>query len=146
MLPIMFSHDFGDQINQYAIFEDPKGNEFEVLVERNNQGIYLTRGWHAIRDFYNIHFGAWVTIVFVGAGRFNIRVSNRFGKRILHPTFNPPMRFKVHRDAIPVTLDQVVPKPFVHNEMNFQVTYEKRLCAGELDTGFFGISLTHMHQ
>ncbi|AET02588.1 hypothetical protein MTR_8g043700 [Medicago truncatula] len=44
MLRMMFSHDFGDQIQQYATLVDPKCNQFEVLVERNNQGIYLTKG------------------------------------------------------------------------------------------------------
>jgi hypothetical protein len=67
MLPMMFSHDFGDQINQYAILVDPKQNRFEVLVERNNQGIYLTKGCNALCDFYKVQFGSWVTIVFMGA-------------------------------------------------------------------------------
>ncbi|AES82103.1 hypothetical protein MTR_7g108360 [Medicago truncatula] len=44
MLPMMFSHDFEDQIQQYATLVDPKNNQFEILVERNNQGIYLTMG------------------------------------------------------------------------------------------------------
>ncbi|AES86507.1 EF-hand pair protein [Medicago truncatula] len=34
---------FGDQIAQFATLIDPKQNQFEILVEKNNQGIYLTR-------------------------------------------------------------------------------------------------------
>jgi hypothetical protein len=125
MLPMMFSHDFGDQIHQYATLIDPKNNRFEVLVERNNQRIYLTKGWHAIRDFYKVQFGSWITIVFKGNSMFNIRVKNRFGKRIQYPTLEPPMDFRVHRIVVSVTPNWVVPRPFVHDVFNFQLTYEK---------------------
>lgn len=40
----MFVHDFGDQIGRYATLVDHNDNQFEVLVERNNNGIYLTKG------------------------------------------------------------------------------------------------------
>jgi hypothetical protein len=46
-------------------------------------------------------FGACVTIVFLGNGRFNIRVKNRFGKKNHYPTFNPPTRFAAVRNAVP---------------------------------------------
>jgi len=135
MLPMMFAHDFGDQIGQYASMVDPKNNQFEVLVERNNLGIYLTRGWGALCDFYNILLGAWVTIVFLGDGRFNIRVRNRFGKKRRCPTFSPPMQFFVDRNVIPITLFNFVPAPFVHDEVNFQHTYEKSLDSDEMNAG-----------
>jgi hypothetical protein len=98
---------------------DPNNNLFKVLVERNNQGIYLTRGWHAMRDFYKLHLGAWITIVWMGNGRFDIRVKNRFGKRVRYPTFTPPMEFKVERSAVPVVVDWFVPRPILHDEYNF---------------------------
>jgi hypothetical protein len=135
MLPMMFKTDFGNQIGQYATMVDKKNNQFEVLVERNNVGIYLTRGWGALSDFYNIPRGGWVTIVFVGDGRFNIRVQDRFGKKIRCPTFSPPMKFCVDRNAIPITLFNVVPAPFVHDELNFQHTYEKILDSFESNAG-----------
>lgn len=125
MLPMMFSHDFGDQIHQYATLIDPNNNRFEVLVERNNQGIYLTKGWHAIRDFYKVQFGSWITIVFIGNGRFRIRIKNRWGKTIQYPSFGVPMDFRVHRTAVPVTPDWVVPRPFMHDVFHFQLSYEK---------------------
>ena len=135
MLPMMFKHDFGDQIRQYVIMVDRKENTFEVLVERNNQGIYLTRGWGALSDFYKLSLGAWVTIVYVGEGRFNIRLMDRFGKKLRCPEFSPPMEFLVDRNAIPVTLFNVVPGPFAHDELNFQHTYEKRLELDEINEG-----------
>ena len=75
---MMFAHDFGDQIHQYITLIDPNNNRFEVLVERNNQGIYLTKGWHAIRDFYKVQFGSWITIIFKGDSSFDVRIKNRF--------------------------------------------------------------------
>lgn len=113
--------------NQYATLVDPKNNQFEVLVERNNQGIYLTKGWHALRDFYKLNLGAWITIVWMGNGRFDIRVKNRFGKRVRYPTFTPPMEFRVEHNPAPVVVDWFVPRPFMHDEFNFQLTYEKKL-------------------
>lgn len=139
MLPMMFAHDFGDQLGQYATMVDSKNNVFEILVERNNQGIYLTRGWGALSDFYNFKLGSWVTIVFVGDGRFNIRVRNRGGRKIRCPEFSPPMQFLVDRNAIPITLFNVVPSPFSHDELNFQHTYDKKLDSDEMNDGFLVI-------
>jgi hypothetical protein len=36
---------------------DPNENQFEVLVEKINGNIYLTHGWFALHDFYNIQQG-----------------------------------------------------------------------------------------
>jgi hypothetical protein len=47
MLPSMFTHDFGNHIDRYAKLVDPNYNEFEVLVERHNGRIIMTKGWHA---------------------------------------------------------------------------------------------------
>lgn len=98
MLSTMLGHDFGDQIGRYAaMLVNPNYNELEVLVQRNNGGIFLTKGWRALRDFYNVSLGAWVTVVLVGNGKFKIRIKDRFGKSIRYPTFIPTMKFVVNR-------------------------------------------------
>jgi len=76
MLPSMFAHNFGDSIDRYATLVDTNHNEFEVLVQRNNHGIYLTKGWTALRDFYNIS---------IGLGKFGINIKDRFGKLLRLP-------------------------------------------------------------
>jgi len=73
MIPHSFVSDFGDQINRYVVLVDKNHNEFDVAVERINGNIYFTRGWAALRDFYQITFGAWVIVVFLGLGRFQIK-------------------------------------------------------------------------
>jgi hypothetical protein len=40
----MLAADFGDEVNRYADLVDPKGNQFEVLVERINNNVFLTHG------------------------------------------------------------------------------------------------------
>ncbi len=85
----MFGGDFGDQIGRYAILTDPKSNKFEVLVNKVNISFFLTKGWKAIRDFYGIGLGAWITLVFVGDGQFDIRLTDRFHKSITFPVFDP---------------------------------------------------------
>jgi len=57
MLPKMFVTDFGDQIGSYVTLVDTNFNQFEVLVERINRSIFLTTGFNAIRDFYDIRRG-----------------------------------------------------------------------------------------
>jgi hypothetical protein len=54
MLAKMFSRDFGHDVRHFATLIDPLGNQFQVLVEIINGNIYLTWGWFALKDFYNI--------------------------------------------------------------------------------------------
>lgn len=53
-----------------------------------------------------------------------------------YPSFSPPMKFRLDKNVVPVHLFNDVPRPFTHNEFNFQVTYEKTLSAAELETGY----------
>ncbi|WJX63408.1 Calcium-dependent protein kinase [Trifolium repens] len=43
-LPKLFPDDFGDEIGRLATLVDLKGNQFDVLVDKVNDNIYLTRG------------------------------------------------------------------------------------------------------
>jgi len=135
MLPYMFGHDFGDQIGCYATLVDRNLNKFEVLVERMHGGIYLTKGWHALRDFYRVTLGGWVTMILVGDGRFKIRIMDRFGKKMRCPAFIPPIEFKIDRSYVPRSLIHDVPLPFAHDLTNFQYNYKKWLTAGEILDG-----------
>jgi len=91
MIPHSFGSDFGDQINRDAVLVDKNHNEFDVNVERTNGNIYFTKGWGALRDFYDITFGAWITVVFLGLGRFEIKkIKCRVKRKINFPTFVPP--------------------------------------------------------
>ncbi|KEH33753.1 hypothetical protein MTR_3g452180 [Medicago truncatula] len=106
-------------------------------------GIYLTRGWCALRDFYKIKLGAWVTMVFVGNGRFEISLEDRVGDKIQSPIFNPPMNFVIDRSWLPFQMMDAVPTAYVHSDISFLYSYEKKLSATELDSGwmvlaFFG--------
>jgi len=64
MLPKMFVMDFGDQLGSYVTFVDTSFKEFEIIVERINGSVYLTTGFSAICDFYDIRIGGWVLMVF----------------------------------------------------------------------------------
>jgi hypothetical protein len=58
----MFVTDFGDQNGSYVTLVDTNFNQFEILVERINGSIFLTTGFNAIRDFYDIRMGGWIMI------------------------------------------------------------------------------------
>jgi len=133
--------DFGDQLYQYVTLVDPNHNEFEVLVERYNGGMYLTKGWSALRDFYNICFGAWVTMVFVRPGKFGINLKDRFGKLKRYPKFTPPMKFVIEKQVLPFHQLEMILVPFVHNDVNFEHKCEKRLTQDDVDSGFLVIDV-----
>jgi len=44
--------------------------------------------------------GAWVTLVFVGAGQFAMVVKDRFGKTVRCPVFEPSMRFVIDKSNV----------------------------------------------
>jgi len=136
MLPSMFRREFGTEVDRYATLVDRNQNEFEVLVERDNHGIYLTKGWLALRDFYKVSLGAWVTLVFRGNGRFDIRLRDRFGRKMRCPSFDPPMKFVIEKNVAPINHMNVVSLPFVHDEYNFVNSYEKRLTSEEIVSGY----------
>ena len=58
MLQKMFASDFRYNVHHYATHIYPNENQFEVLVEKINSNTYFTHGWSALRDFYNIQYGA----------------------------------------------------------------------------------------
>lgn len=83
------------------------------------------------RDFYNLPLGSWVTLVFVGLVKFKISIKNRHDIKVRIPTFSPPMKFSIDKS----NLSTFAPRPFTHNEFNFQVTYEKTLTSAEIESG-----------
>jgi hypothetical protein len=56
-LSTFFSADFCNEIYRFATLVDLLGNQFEVLVEKINNNVYLTHGY-TLKDFYNISVGA----------------------------------------------------------------------------------------
>ncbi|AES59453.1 transmembrane protein, putative [Medicago truncatula] len=50
------------------------------------------------------------------------------------------MNFRVHRIAVPVTPDWVVPRPFVHDVFNFQLTYEKIMSLYDVTAGYLKLA------
>lgn len=135
VLPSLIGHDFGDQIGRYVKLVDSNHNEFKVLLERNNGFIYLTTGWHALKDFYAVSLGAWVTMVFVGMSKFGILLKDRFERRLTTPKFSPIVRFQLEKHVTPFHNFDVLPSPFVHDDSNFEFSYEKRLIGDEYAGG-----------
>jgi hypothetical protein len=144
-LPNMFMHDFGDQIDFIATLVDSEHNQFEVYVEKHTSGIYLTRGWRALRDFYKLSLGAWVTMVFVGNGRFEISLEDRVRGKIRAPIFTPPVNFVIDRSWLPFQMMDVVPTSYVHSDMSFAYSYQKKLSANEIISGWMVSAITFLY-
>jgi hypothetical protein len=96
----MFVDDFGDEIPRFAYLIDSKQNQFEVLVDKLHGDIYFTRGWTAIRNFYDIRIGAWLLLMYTGGANFGLIVEDRLHALIAPPIFNPPIKFNLHKPNV----------------------------------------------
>jgi len=73
MLPISFANNFHNEIEEYANLMDKNNNSFEMKVIRMAGCIVLTTDYGALRDFYNISTGVWITLIYMGVGNFGIK-------------------------------------------------------------------------
>jgi len=101
MLPQTFVSDFGKSLGDYATFIDPNNNQFEVMVERIRDSVFLTTGFNVIRDFYDVRLGGTIVIVFTSAEQFGINVINRSGRVVDPPLFIPSMKFEIEKTIVP---------------------------------------------
>jgi len=154
MLPKNFVSDFGASLGDYATFIDPNNNQFEVMVERIRGSVFLTIGFNAIRDFYDVRLGGTIVMLFTGAGPFGINVINRSGRVVDPPLFIPSMKFEIEKtivlafayEGVSVTSEILT---FHHDERNFQIWWGKYLTRYEITSGFivfcFCITLLFYH-
>jgi hypothetical protein len=137
----MFSDDFGHELGQIATLVDSNDNRFQCLVEKMNANVYLTRGWTALRDFYNIRIGAWVVLIYAGSSEFGLIVQDRFLQVIPPPLFVPPMRFVIDMTTIPSYFINNVPGamqnlPCRHDPHFLHLCHDKKLTYYDISTGF----------
>jgi len=50
--------------------------------------------------------------------------------------FTPPMIFKLEKQVVPFNNFDVLPSPFVHDQINFSCSYEKKLTSEDYDGGY----------
>ena len=141
MLPKAFVDAFGSQLGDFATFIDPNNNQFDVMVERICGVVFLTTGFNAIRDFYNVRLGGTIVMVFTGNGQFGINILDRAGRVVNPPFFIPPMKFEIQKTIVPAFVYQGVPVTteilsFHHDDMNFQISWEKLLTGYDVSSGF----------
>jgi len=140
-LPSLFGADFGDQITRLATLIDAKENQFEVLVERINGAFFLSKGWKALRDFYGIRLGAWITLVYLGLGKFAILLKDRFQKVMRCPVFDPPMCFVIDKTNVQPTFNNNLPPftanlSFRHDGNDFTFELPRRLNEQDVSKGY----------
>lgn len=120
---------------------DTKENQFEILVEKINGEFFFSKGQKALRDFYGIRLGAWITLMFVGLGKFAMVLKDMFGKVIKPSVFVPPMHFVVDRINVAPTFNNNLPPltanlSFRHDNNNFAVNMMKKLTENDVSKGF----------
>jgi hypothetical protein len=140
-LPRMFVDDFGDEIGRLATLIDLGGNQFEILVDKVNDSIYLTKGWAALRDFYNTRIGCWMQLVYTRMNHFGVLVMDRLHNRIDPPNFVPPMRLVIDKiDVPPYFVDNLPDSPdllaYSHDPSYFHILHDKVLNHFDVSSGF----------
>jgi hypothetical protein len=155
----MFVDDFGHQIPRYVYLIDSKQNQFEILVDKLHGDIYFTRGWTAIRNFYDIRIGAWLLLMYTGGANFGLIVEDRLHSLITPPTFNPPIKFQLYKPNDPSHFN---PNPeqlndilyYSHRPSFFTIPHIKNLTHYDISSGFlvrcllfffFHILIKHMY-
>jgi hypothetical protein len=140
-MPKLFTDDFGSEICRVANLIDSRENQFECLVEKVNNSVYFTRGWAALRDFYDIRIGAWLTLLYMGSGKFFLSVHDRFQKMMQPPIFVPPMKFVIDLTNVPSYFVSNLPQSleshtYIHDDDAFNLAIEKSLTFYDISTGF----------
>ncbi|WJX12029.1 DNA helicase [Trifolium repens] len=141
VMPKLFTDDFGSEICRIANLMDSRENQFECLVEKVNDSIYLTRGWAALRDFYDIRIGAWLTLLYKGSGKIFLGMHDRFQKIMHPPIFVPPMKFVIDLTNVPSYFVNNLPQSleshtYSHDDDAFDLAIEKSLTFYDISTGF----------
>ncbi|GAU50462.1 hypothetical protein TSUD_240600 [Trifolium subterraneum] len=77
---------------EFDPLKDCKRNQIQVSVERKNDKIYFVQGWYRLKDFYGIHLGGWLTILYISPTIFHIRVRKNTGIEVQYPDQTPPQR------------------------------------------------------
>jgi hypothetical protein len=150
MLPISFTNDFNHEIDDYVILMDNNQNSFEVKVDRMAGCVILTTGCGALRDFYKITTGVWITLVYMGLGKFCItKIKSKTKREIVIPVYDPPMKFVIDKNVDHGALfhglcESVHQLSYQHNPNNVNICYEKFLHHFDIDSGFLVTNYIHI--
>jgi len=72
-------------------------------------------------------------MVYVGPDKFGINLRGWFGEIIHYPQFIPKMKFVIEKHVLSFHLFDYVPTSWVHDEANFEFSYEKWLTHDEIE-------------
>jgi len=72
-------------------------------------------------------------MVSVGMDKFVIHLKDRFRRNTSISGFTPLMIFKLEKQVVPFNNFDVLPSPFVHDQINFSCSYEKKLTSEDYD-------------
>jgi hypothetical protein len=139
-MPKLFTDDFGSEICRIANLMDSRKISLNVWLKKL-MSVYLTRGWAALRDFYDIRIGAWLTLLYMGSGKFFLGVHDRFQKIMHPPIFVPPMKFVIDLTNVPSYFVNNLPHSleshtYSHDDDAFNLAIEKSLTFYDISTGF----------
>ncbi|GAU48206.1 hypothetical protein TSUD_304860 [Trifolium subterraneum] len=132
MLPNMFARDFGNEVRRFATLVDPLGNQFRVLVEKIKGNVYLTWGWFALKNFYNIPVEVWVLLLYTRLGSFAIILKDRLGQVIDPPPFVSPIKFNTDLSRVGTKFVDDLPEStellsYEHHGSSFGIAYEEKI-------------------
>lgn len=84
----MFSTEHVHEVAESVLLCDPKGNMFQVLVQKREGEAYFGQGWNEVGKFYGLELGGWARLIYARSDRFLIKLKDRLDLEVDYPS--PP--------------------------------------------------------
>jgi hypothetical protein len=138
----MFVEEFGFEMYKYNKIVDRYGNQFEVIIEMRDGGLYFTHGWAEIRNNYvdSEGKGGWASITYVRPRLFVLIFKDRYYRDCIVKHLYPPLCLNLRRsifgpDANPGWAG-LAPLPYYHDSANFAHNFIVILAESDVSSGF----------
>ncbi|WJX45443.1 hypothetical protein P8452_32325 [Trifolium repens] len=131
---------------RYNKIVDRYGNQFEVIVEKRDGGLYFTHGWSEIRNNYvdSEGKGGWASITYVRPKLFVLILKDRYYRDCIVKHIYPPVCLNLCRtvfgpDANPGWAG-TSPMPYYHDSENFIHNFIVILTETDVTSGFLTLN------
>jgi hypothetical protein len=138
----MFVEEFGFEMYKYNKIVDRYGNQFEVIIEMRDGGLYFTHGCAEIRNNYvdSEGKGGWASITYVRPRLFVLIFKDRYYRDCIVKHLYPPLCLNLCRsifgpDANPGWAG-LAPLPYYHDNANFAHNFIVILAESDVSSGF----------
>jgi hypothetical protein len=121
----MFVEEFGFEMYKYNKVVDHYGNQFEVVAEKHDGGLYFTHGWSEIHNNYvdAEGKGGWASMTYVRPKLFVWILKDRYYRDCIVKHIYPHVCLNLSRTVFGRDENTgwagTAPMPYYHDDENF---------------------------